>query len=551
MPAALLSADINLLHLLSGSFGKEAAGKKQALLKEFSGRTIKTVAVARKYHEILLFLKAYPDNKEILQAAVSGLEQIHSFTKKIMAGQHYKMQQALSGTGMAGTLLVAQYSYPITKWLAGKFPVATSFHSAAGDDAAGAAILRHLLPQIEYYYATQQKYSLQKRLEYIAGKNNTLQNIIDIFEQSTAGEKAGELLFDQLKIYTAWVLNDPSFNRSFMSSIPQAFFYHKTLEKKNNMAAVLSQPCPKAERLSAAQKEYLLDVAKASLAFYYRETEPVTLASADEAEFFICSRGISIALYGMKPARRLSIESYIGYMVFKNNTPVAYGGGWMFGDRCKIGLNIYPPFRKGESALIFSEVLRLYHQRFHQQLFIVKPYQYGKGNKEGLQSAAFWFYYKLGFRPMDKKIERVAETEFNSNKKSSIAMLKFFTTSDLALQVTPLLTTDLDPENISRKITEMIVKNFNGNRQLAIRTCRTALEKILNIEPDKKPDLNYTTHFQHFSLLLSLLPNLANWNAKDKKLMLEIIACKANNEKRYIQKVQQHKRFIQELKAVF
>ena len=35
--------------------------------------------------------------------------------------------------------------------------------------------------------------------------------------------------------------------------------------------------------------------------------------------------------------------------------------------------------------------------------FVVEPSQFGGTNKEGLLSGAFWFYYRLGFRPIDPR----------------------------------------------------------------------------------------------------------------------------------------------------
>ena len=38
----------------------------------------------------------------------------------------------------------------------------------------------------------------------------------------------------------------------------------------------------------------------------------------------------------------------------------------------------------------------------------IDPYQLGHGNEEGLASGAWWFYYKLGFRPLDPDIRKLA-----------------------------------------------------------------------------------------------------------------------------------------------
>lgn len=110
-------------------------------------------------------------------------------------------------------------------------------------------------------------------------------------------------------------------------------------------------------------------------------------------------------------------------MAFKNGIPVSYGGGWILGTSCKIGVNIYPAFRKGESAWMFCQVLRLYHQNFKVSYFYVNPYQFGKGNPEGLKSGAFWFYYRLGFRPVQTDINVLSKTEWkkiNTDKNTAL-----------------------------------------------------------------------------------------------------------------------------------
>jgi len=43
--------------------------------------------------------------------------------------------------------------------------------------------------------------------------------------------------------------------------------------------------------------------------------------------------------------------------------------------------------------------------------FSIEPYQLGKGNDEGIETGAWWFYYKLGFRPRAAAALRIARTE--------------------------------------------------------------------------------------------------------------------------------------------
>jgi hypothetical protein len=43
--------------------------------------------------------------------------------------------------------------------------------------------------------------------------------------------------------------------------------------------------------------------------------------------------------------------------------------------------------------------------------FSVDPYQVGLHNEEAIESGAFWFYRKLGFRPMSAETARLTEKE--------------------------------------------------------------------------------------------------------------------------------------------
>ena len=91
---------------------------------------------------------------------------------------------------------------------------------------------------------------------------------------------------------------------------------------------------------------------------------------------------------------------------------------------------------------MFAQVLRAYRQRFRVQRFVVEPYQYGAGNREGLESGAFWFYWRLGFRPVVPRVRALAEAEAakiaaDRAYRAPIATLRRFTTSDIALSLSP------------------------------------------------------------------------------------------------------------------
>lgn len=264
----------------------------------------------------------------------------------------------------------------------------------------------------------------------------------------------------------------------------------------------------------------LLDAMKTSLALLYRETDPITFGDPEELEVFDMGRGLGIALVGMKKEKRLSLENYIGYMAFKNGLPIAYGGGWIWGQRCRVGISIYPSFRKGESAWLFAQVLRLYYQYYKVRHFILRPNQFGEDNREGLTTGAFWFHYKLGFRPVFEELKKLAGEEWikikTANKyRSSLKTLRMFTAGPMEWTLNKRSVPAVEAEELSRKVSDMINTRYNCSRTRAIR---------------KNYDL-----MEGWSLLLSMLDEYRYWNPADKKKLTELIYLKqAGSERDHI-----------------
>jgi hypothetical protein len=295
---------------------------------------------------------------------------------------------------------------------------------------------------------------------------------------------------------------------------------------------------------------------RASLAFSYRETDPLTFADEDEIELFDMGRGVRVALVGMEKRKRLSLESYIGYMAFKNGLPIAYGGGWLWGQRCKIGINIFPPFRRGESAWLFCQVLRIYYQYFGSRHFIVKPYQYGKGNPEGLKSGAFWFYYKLGFRPSDHIIKQEAAGEWSKTRadkkyRTGLNILQRFTSSNMEWKTSEQSFPHFDAAVLSRVISNSINKNFGRSRKKAMAGSLAKMQTKFPLEYLRKQIPVQSRVIENWSLLTGLIDDIEQWTPGQKKTVLQLVHLKqAGKEKDYIIQLQKHRRLWKSLQDI-
>jgi hypothetical protein len=236
----------------------------------------------------------------------------------------------------------------------------------------------------------------------------------------------------------------------------------------------------------------------------------------------------------MIPERRMPLENYTGFLALRNGVPVGYGGGWIFEERCEIGVNIFETFRGGENSYIFTNILRVYKQIFGIKQFVVPPYQFGAGNEEGLQSGAFWFYYKLGFRPMDGSLIKLAASEFNKMKEhnsyhSPIKTLKKLATWPLEFK-TGSSGVPIEPRQISIVITRWIAGKFKSDQHAAMRYFKNqliSLPGIKNLTKTEKTALEYLAAF-------ITIPGILDSLSRDEKAMLtRLIKLKAGNEIEY------------------
>ena len=191
-------------------------------------------------------------------------------------------------------------------------------------------------------------------------------------------------------------------------------------------------------KLTENEAEQIIDCSRMILARKLRELDPISFTATKLVSYYHLPRGISIVLMGMVAERRHPIDSYMGYLVFKNGLPVAYAGSWILFDSARIGLNVFADYRGGEARYIFDQVLQLHSKVYHLKRFTVDPYQIGKQNDDGIHSGAFWIYYHAGFRPLQKLQKELAATEYlkiktNKNYRSPESTLKILADSRLEL----------------------------------------------------------------------------------------------------------------------
>lgn len=533
---------------------KEATEQKIQLLEQCSGIQLTKITDVKQYHDVLLFLSAYAENKQILSHAK---EEMNRLCDTAINLTETKKEQLTNG-GIAFTETQGTFSFVLMKWLLSQYPDEISIHSFDEAGAHPKDLLKHGLNEMEFELIGDEELSKLKWLEKVSGfknKKDILKWLLTRIDEMQLEPVLKEQLFESLKLYITIQPVHPQFSRSFGSiAIGNRYFHENGLLKKFNELELINKKLPAEKKLSTEQKEDVLKTARIALALLNRETDPVTYGTADGVKVYDLEHGLSIALFSINPQLRLPIESYMGFMMFKNGHPMSYGGAWLFGKRSLIGINIFEAFRGGESAFVFAQLLRTYKQAFGAEQFEVEPYQFGKNNPEGLKSGAFWFYHRFGFRPLDEKLFKLAEEEHQKivgtkGYRSSIDILKQFTKSNLGVNFGKSKES-LKPSHISHFITYSIAKHFKGDRSLVYKWSQDVLKKELGITYSK---LNKEEQygFKKLSVFAALCLNLQKLTTTDKAILIKLIKEKGSSEFNYCHtynKFPFEKYFVRELK---
>ncbi len=419
------------------------------------------------YEDLVLFILAHPYNAGIYTAAQSEKNRIIAFCEskqRTCRIRHFN-------TGLPFTFNYSYLSITMLQLLIQQGQKISLESLDKQSTALAEAVACGLTPALkESYDSTLTVTALIKK--YKVKLSSQLPYIIDAFALLNNQIEVQDRLWEQLRL--AVRLEIDILHCRLNNILPsQEIFYHQNWLKNINTIEWIRKSIPPLKTPSTEMINAIDSSSKWKLLLLQRETDPVTYMNRASVKIIALGRGIRIALFTMSSKRQMPLESYVGYTLYKNEYPAAYGGAWIFGHHALIGLNIFEWCRGGESSLFFNELLRTYHQVFDIRHFEVEPYQYGLDNPEGIQSGAFWFYYRMGFRPVDKKLNKVAGSEFkkmtkNVHYRSSQAILKKFTASNMILQLT-----DSNPFTVNNAKSSMehcVNKVFYGNYTNALNT---------------------------------------------------------------------------------
>ena len=391
------------LEACKGKFGLDAAGEVLALMKRVERTRFRDPQELIQIHETVLFLRAYPQSAEVLRHADRIL---FSFGERLrgMPREDFEYSDV---SGIAGTSLATNFSYPFAKSLAERHAdcVGIDWEQYQNADRLG-PILARLIPESFEDWAVAPHPDWRRWYEKSGGS-------LPWLIRGVTPE-----VYDLLELPIRWEMGDSAASRSRARVPALKIFYHDgpfLARKDVSIDAEFAAPKIAMQRLPRAHAQRMIDIIVDASAVRYRELYGFLYPDAANIFHADLGRGMEFYFFGVARKWRLPKRDYSCGMYFKNGVPVGYVEVlWprrQKGGRMEVGFNLYYTFRQGETAWLYARLLKLYRERYRVTSFLVDPYQLGHENEEAIESGSFWFYYKLGFRPESEDVARLAERE--------------------------------------------------------------------------------------------------------------------------------------------
>lgn len=563
---------VSNLEALRGDYSPSAAiSKLQAVEAAERCPTLRTAPsvtpaaaakILTRYHEILLWMRAHPQTPDLFDAVGKALER---FPKRLGS----KPDKRLTDSGMARTGFTYAFDFPIARWLA-------EHHAAdvviAWDTLEDEGPLLKLLPLLVgpadeialddpdvttrdwLRKAASGRPSTRAINDHSVNDGSEFSWLVERLLTLSVTARIRDHLYDTLVLPLTWRRIAFRASRTGAWLNCQHPYCHTDLMRRGpDLRAHIMRPV-RGRTLRPREGLALINLAKAVLTSREREMFPISHGNSRDVTRYELERGLTVVLIGTRPERRLLLESLWGFLLLKNGVPVGYGCFSALFGSAEIAANIFETFRGGESALIYAELARVIHAHTGALTFTVMKMQIGgDDNEEAIESGAFWFYDRMGFRHDDPRLAAMVNQErarlaAKKGARSSSALLRRFAKKNLFLD----LGRDLGARNpaalgracyapISLAMTSASAEKFGANRVLAERAARHSVARAIGALP---PEDSLTNDF---CLLVAVL-KIERWSASERRSIGRVIAARAqSSEREYCRLATAHPRLRREI----
>ncbi len=498
-------------------------------------------------HERVCFARAFPRNAAELRRAERELA--------LFERRAAPLKDALRNTGIAGTSYHYPFNYAMTRWLRGRYGRAAdidwpAYRRRAWDDVA--ALLSLVVAWAENEGLDDDEVPSWEWIRAAKGpdRRTDLAWLLDVLAAQRLGPKLEAHLFEALNLPIRWDLAGCR-DAITHARLPARPFYHRRLlsARPADFAREVLRPPGALQPLSPERADRVIDAARAALSQREREFHVIVHGHRAEVYRVDAGRGLEIFVIGLAPALRLTLEGDYGALLVKNGVPIGYGYAVLLFGRADIGINIFPTYRGGESPYVFDRFCAVFHHHFGARKFVMRRYQIGHQNPEGIEAGSFWFYYKLGFRSLDRGVRALADVEAarlarRAGSRSAPAMLRRLAQSDMMLATDgtrPEDFRDVDVRRVGFAVTRAIRSRHGGDRAAAVAAAVRGVSRALGGPVPER-----------LAPVADLVPDLPRWEPAERQALRALLRAKElPRERPFVLAMQRHERWRRWLLETF
>ena len=538
------------LERVARRYGPGLPARKLALLAELAVARLDSASQLRRLHELLCFLDAYPDNRRV-RARVRRM--LRGFAVR---GDLRRQRGALAGSGIAGTDTPYRFFWPTAEWIAKHWPGALVLDR--DDEEAIREILAALPPLLE---PAQSEWLTARHAKDLAPVDRLVPRgmtdadfIISLIASMSGDDFSREAFGDRLDL--SYILragrNTPERTTTRFDRLPVQY---QAVDLKSGYPDLRAAARRVPRRIFALRgADALAAIRLARISMITRERDVAAFQFANRNDMFLVDDGLGLAfaMMGMIPDRRATLPATYTALTLRNGVPIGYVQLELLGRHGALSFNTFEAFRGGEAAWVLARFIAASHHLFGCTEFSVEPYQLGAGNDEGIESGAWWFYHRLGFRPRAMEARRIAVRELsrraaNARYRSSASVLRRLARWHMFYSLEPGRKAKLPRIQHWLDAAREATLRY-GQSAPAARRAAAVADELSRLGRRQLPRLTAAqcTMFGRWAPLVLAFTSKGSWSNADRRRLLRLVLAKAGQSERdYLQQLLHHHRLRQ------
>jgi hypothetical protein len=550
MPSPSAARGVRRLLALKDQFGPGAGPAKLAALRDLRGVTMTTDWQLSQLHELLCFWRAYPDDARVLRTV-----------ERVLAGfglrqDLRRVARRLVASGIAGTDIVYQFKFLTALWLSERWPGRLRLEWPRLDDES--RVTQALIPLALAPEVPGLDEAPREGRAWMAALCGPTATDAEWLVGRVAALPAPALVKDRyyedlgLSCRLSPGPDTPSRTMARFEGAPVVFQRGPLRRGRPDLRAEVEIPPEGVRSVTRAEADALVELARCAMVTRQRDLDAFVWADPRDVRLVDCGAGLQFVLIGCTPSRRFLLESMYGVLTLKNGVPIGYALASGLMQYAEVAYNVFETFRGSEAAHVYGRLLATVRWLFDARVYTVHPYQLGDGNDEGLDSGAWWFYYKLGFRPRARRATTLVSRELNRldrepGYRTSRKTLERLVRDRLYWSPSPVprgaLVEALRLDRIGLAVSRAMAARFGADRERASEVCSDEAADVLGVANWRRLAPGERVAWARWAPLLSILPGLAEWPGADRHALADVVRAKGGRyESDYVRKFDAHAR---------